>query len=486
MDIPFYPVNDFDPLMKGLVIGGLGILHVFLAQFAIGGGMLMCYFQWLASTGRSANARVFLDSYFRFLVLLSFVLGALTGVGMWFTTIQVSARTIGVMIHEYHWLWSTEWTFFCLEIVAGYTFYRYATILNDRARMALLVLYATGAWMSLFWINGIISWQLTPGQWTETGSIWAGFFNPSFWPSLFYRTVAAMTIASLVACVVINTMKLDREARRELIGKAAHLLIPIALMPLLGVWFLAVIPEDSRTWVLGGSATMTLFLNLTVAASILVGGYALIGLVRQKLYINGATATLLCALGFGATAGGEFIREGVRKPFTIREYLFSNSITADEVRYLRDVGSVAHDPYPMRDADAYPNDQVLLGARVFRAQCSVCHTMDGVNGLMHLAGPWTPVQRRLNIAKLQYTKPFMPPFSGTPEELEALVQLVAWRDEGRPATWPDPRGTPEHEANVRDIATWLEEAGTLPGYVVLRDPELMALNRPEFAEERPH
>ena len=38
-DVPFYPVNDFGPLMKGMVIGGVGILHVFLAQFAIGGGI---------------------------------------------------------------------------------------------------------------------------------------------------------------------------------------------------------------------------------------------------------------------------------------------------------------------------------------------------------------------------------------------------------------------------------------------------------------
>ena len=36
-----YPVNDYGPVMKGLVIGGLGIFHVFVAQFAIGGGFLM-------------------------------------------------------------------------------------------------------------------------------------------------------------------------------------------------------------------------------------------------------------------------------------------------------------------------------------------------------------------------------------------------------------------------------------------------------------
>ena len=192
LDLPYYPIPDYEPLMKGLVIGGLGIFHVFTAQFAIGGGMLMCYFQWLAQTGRNEHARTFLDGFFRVLVLISFVLGAVTGVAMWFTSIQISPRTIGMMIDEFHWIWAAEWTFFALEIFAGYAFYRYAKQLNDRARMMLLVLYSFAAWMSLFLINGILAYQLTPGGWLESRSVAAGFFNPSFWPSLFYRTIVAM------------------------------------------------------------------------------------------------------------------------------------------------------------------------------------------------------------------------------------------------------------------------------------------------------
>ena len=123
--IPHYPVNSFGPLMTGMVIGGVGIVHVFLAQFAIGGGALLCYFQWLAQTGREPLARRFLDGFFKWLVLVSFVLGALTGVAIWLTTIQISARTIGLMIDEFHWVWATEWLFFLVEVTAGYSFYRW-------------------------------------------------------------------------------------------------------------------------------------------------------------------------------------------------------------------------------------------------------------------------------------------------------------------------------------------------------------------------
>ena len=282
-----YPVNDFGPLMPGLVMGCVAIVHVFLAQFAVGGGFLLCYFQWLSIKGKCPHAREFVAGYFKALVLVSFVLGALTGVAIWFTAIQVSSETIGAMVHNFHWLWATEWTFFCLEIAAGYCFYRYHERISDRSGMALLVIYCIAAWMSLFIINGILSWQLTPGRWLETRNMVDGFFNPSFWPSLLFRTVVSTTLAALAACVVINLMKkVDRDTKTHLINRASHLLVPMVVMPLLGVWFLSVMPEDSRSWVTGGSAAMMLFMSVAIGASLMIGAYAIVGMVLNKLYIN--------------------------------------------------------------------------------------------------------------------------------------------------------------------------------------------------------
>jgi cytochrome d ubiquinol oxidase subunit I len=47
----YYPIQDYGSLMKGMVIGGLGIFHVFLAQMAIGGGMLFKIQEWLDQAG---------------------------------------------------------------------------------------------------------------------------------------------------------------------------------------------------------------------------------------------------------------------------------------------------------------------------------------------------------------------------------------------------------------------------------------------------
>jgi mono/diheme cytochrome c family protein len=470
LDAVLYPVNDFGPLMKGLAIGGLGIFHVFTAHFAIGGGFLLCYFQWLAMTGRSASARVFMDSYFRYLVLISFVTGALTGVGLWFTSIQVSPVTIGLMVDEFHWLWAVEWTFFCLEVVAGYAAFRYGPRLTDRARLALLGLYTFAAWMSLFWINGILSFQLTPGTWLETRALWDGFFNPTFFPSLLYRTVAALVVAALVAMVLINLAPgFTREQREELVHRAAWLMAPMVLMPVLGVWFLAAMPADSREWVTGGSIAMTMMLTIAVGASALVGGYALLGLLRQRLYINGATASVLCVLAFAATGGGEFVREGVRKPYTMRELLYSNAVKPDEVAALRLRGLTESDPYPLRNEHELPklkgnpHPHLRTGALVFREQCSVCHTTAGVNALPALTRGWDPEMKRQNFAKLQQLKPFMPPFAGTPVELESLVQFIEWLQQDRPKTWPDAAAdAADYAARLARIRGWLDAAGPNP------------------------
>jgi cytochrome d ubiquinol oxidase subunit I len=450
--VPHYPVNDFGPVMKGMVIGGVGIVHVFLAQFAIGGGMLLWYFERLARRGLEPDARRFVDGFFQVLVLVSFVLGALTGVAIWFTTIQVGARTIGLMLDEFHWLWATEWVCFSVEVVAGYAFVRCGARLDDRSRSRLLALYATASWLSLFFINGILSWQLTPGTPPGAGRVWAGFFNASFWPSLLYRTCVAMALAALAACVVINTLDVDRDRRAALIRRASRFAAPIAAMPLLALWYVAVIPEDSRSWLLGGSMPMLMFVGIAAAASLLVGGYAIVALIVRRHYLNGATATLLLALAFGATAAGEFVREGARKPYTVRGALYSTSIAPDEVASLRASGATANDPYPLRDAARYPNEQLARGAKVYRALCDACHTMHGANALVELSHTWTDDQLRLNIAKLQHTKSFMPPFAGNADDVEALVQLIEWERADAPKAWPARATAPE-------VARWLDEAG---------------------------
>jgi hypothetical protein len=72
---------------------------------------------------------------------------------------------------------------------------------------------------------------------------------------------------------------------------------------------------------------------------------------------------------------------------------------------------------------------------------------------------WTDDQLRLNLAKLQRTKGFMPPFAGNAEDVEALVQLLRWEhgERAMPAA-----AAPGSADALAQIARWLDEAGTEP------------------------
>ncbi len=105
------------------------------------------------------------------------------------------------------------------------------------------------------------------------------------------------------------------------------------------------------------------------------------------------------------------------------------------------------------------NWKLVKGAKVYRLQCSVCHTLRGANGLIHLTGSWELDQMRMNIAKLQHTKPYMPPFAGSAEELEVLVQFLAWTRAGRPQEWK----VYWDQEKLDQIQRWMDEAGTRPG-----------------------
>ena len=65
------------------------------------------------------------------------------------------------------------------------------------------------------------------------------------------------------------------------------------------------------------------------------------------------------------------------------------------------------------------------GSYIYRSQCSSCHTTDGFNAMTHLVRGWQ--DREYGVATLRnlhISKPFMPPFVGTEQDYEDLVDYA--------------------------------------------------------------
>lgn len=425
--LPQFPPFTSETVIPGLWIAAVAVTHVFLAQFAVGGGALVLLFEWRAERRGDEALREFLQRFFTTLVLVSFVLGAVTGVGIWLTLALVAPRGLLLLVTEFHWVWAAEWAFFCLEVIAGYAYYRHRRTLPFRSRMILVSFYSVSAWMSLFWVNGILSFQLTPGSWPD-GTLWSAFFNPAFWPTLIGRTVAALATAGIVACVVAQGVRrIDDHDREEIVRATGPFFLPLVVMPVLAWWFLSVVPPASRAFATGESFAMTLAFGLAAIFSLLFAGYVAIGLFRRRPLMNLPTGVLLLLLAACATGATEFVREGIRKPYLVYGHFYANGVSVDETRRMQRDGVPAFSRWPLANAESFPDDEVRRGRRVYETLCGSCHTAAGrVNSLLVHTAHWDDAMLRTNLASLHLLKPFMPPFGGNDDDLQGLIAYLKW------------------------------------------------------------
>ena len=190
-----YPVWYVPEVGGGLLIALVAIVHVFVAHFAVGGGLFLVWTERKALREKSQDIMAFVKTHTKFFMLLTMVFGGLTGVAIWFTISLIHPAATSLLIHTFVFGWAMEWVFFLVEIVALFVYFYTFGKMDDRTHQLIGWIYFGSAWMSLFLINGIIDFMLTPGAWLTNQNFWSGFFNPTFWPSLFFRSFMCFMLA---------------------------------------------------------------------------------------------------------------------------------------------------------------------------------------------------------------------------------------------------------------------------------------------------
>jgi cytochrome bd-type quinol oxidase subunit 1 len=421
-----YPIFNPGPMGPSTLIAMMAIIHVVIAQFAVGAGIAT---PWLESRALRRNDTLilnFLRRYSRFLILLSFVAGAVTGVGIWFVVGLISPETISLLLRQFVWAWATEWVLFLVEIISGYVYYFYWDRLDAKTHVKVGWVYALSAWGSLFVINGILSFMLTPGGWLETGSFWSGWLNATSWPSLVLRTISSLALAGLFIAVVANLdKKLSTDERRHIINEGSIFLVPLALMIPVSLWYFAASPPAAGRLALGGAIAMTLFFGFGILASTMIGVYAYWGLLRNKRSVHLETALLLTGIALIATASMEYVREGIRKPYVVYQYLYANGLTRTQVDTMRRDGFFAAQPLVMHGRSAETLTPIDRGRAIYEVQCLRCHEIDGYNAMRPLIASWTTEMIRDNTRQLHRLRGYMPPFAGNDRDLDDLVSYLS-------------------------------------------------------------
>jgi mono/diheme cytochrome c family protein len=414
-----YPVWEPPLLGGGLVIGIIAILHVFVSHFAVGGGLFLPITERKAYRENNAALLEYVKSHSKFFVLVTLVFGAVSGVGIWWAIGLVNPEATATLIHVFVWGWAIEWVFFLVEIAAAFIYYYGWNRLDAKTHLLVGWIYFAAAWLSLFVINGILAFMLTPGKWLESPSFAAAFFNPGMFPSCLIRTAVSVALAGVYALVTAATIR-DVALRIDVIRYAAKWVLAGALViPFAGLWYIAVLPPLAREISMGAAPAVTIFTGLSIFFSLLVVIFTYFGPYHHPRYFNLTFALLIAVLALSVTGVTEWVREAVRKPYIIYDYMYANTLRVSDMPRVRQQGVLSAARW-VREHTVDMERPEVSGREVFRVQCASCHTVDGYNSMRFAVKGWSPEMIDYLLLHLNELKGFMPPFVGTEAERTAL------------------------------------------------------------------
>jgi mono/diheme cytochrome c family protein len=404
----------------GLLIAIVAVTHVFISHFAVGGGAFLVLTERRAYAQKDDALLGYVRRHSKFFALVTLVYGAISGVGIWFTIGLVAPEATSSLIHTFVWAWAIEWVFFFVEITSAIIYASQWDRLDRRTHMAIGWIYFVAAWMSLFVINGIITYQLTPGRWLTTHNIWDGLFNPTYWPSLFLRTAMSVLLAGVFG--LLTAMRESAEVRGRVNRWAGQwMVLGAVLLPALAWWYYSRFPDFSRALLNGTlpAAQHPIRMGIFSAALILLIG--LTCAIWKPQAMRKPLVAVLVFLAFSLMASGEYLREFVRKPWVINGYIYSNGLRTTDLAQYQHAGFTREPKFTSTD----DLTSAEYGHDLFVAQCSSCHTIDGYRSMRKRVVGWDPAFAKEMLAHIHLLRGTMPQFAGNEQDRAALGKYLA-------------------------------------------------------------
>lgn len=442
-----YPTFYVPGIGTAWVMGIIGVIHVVASHTSVGASFLFALLETRAYRENKPELMAFIKRYGAFLLVFSYIIGSITGPGIWYAITVASPRGVSGLIHNFVWVWASEWVYFTVEVIGVYALVYLIGKVDARTHLKLTWSFAFASWATMLLIVGVLSFMMWPGHdsWYQTGSTSEAFYNVNFFAQLGTRTGGMLVMAALVGLMVASRVK-DPLQRRGVVGLIAPVgLAGGALAVVMFLYYLQTLPPnalvmlDAHLLPVYGKSMVAVF---AVATLWLLFAWA----CPQRLHTSLAVALFV----FIAVAGvwpEERMRESMRKPYVAGQYIYGNQIIArdvpgkgvtGEVDRIAAHGLLALHPFiPDRLRKLTDANRLEVGRLLTKIACANCHSLEPGGPLrslpdkLHEATDEDLIAAFLRGPLHHGTQPYMPRIDLPEDEIEAIAHYLAVVDSGQ-------------------------------------------------------
>lgn len=444
-----FPLFHLDWLNNRFLIAVIAILHVLINHgLAVG---FIPYITWLEYKGvKNAPSNQITDfewdnfiyKKMKVAFIITTTIGAMTGVGIWFSAALISPTSIGSLIRVFFWAWFIEWIVFVTEVVLILIYFLTWKNANKSLHSKMRHIrfgwfLAIFSWITMALIVAILGFMMDPGNWNNDHSLINGVFNPIYLPQLLFRTPTAMLVGGVYGLTLafFFARKNKELLKRSVKLSSRWILIwaPLSLFAAFNYW--KVLPEamvENMSTAVGTMDFQEYYDVLKIVIIVAISSVLILALfgVFTPSKIKMWMVVIPCFFVFGFLGMFERVREFIRKPYVIGGYMYSNLLRVEDYPLYKKDGVLKHATYASTN-EITDENKIEAGRDVFMLTCSRCHTAKGVNSITYVFERMYGFGKPLDVASvagyipnMHMGRTYMPPFPGNEKELDALAHFI--------------------------------------------------------------
>lgn len=394
-----FPLFYFPEYGSAWMMGITGTIHILASHTSVGAAMLFAFLAQKAYKENRSDYYPYMKKYGMFLLIFSYVIGSITGPGIWYTATAASPRGISALIHNFVWVWATEWVFFVYEVIGVFVLVYFMNKIDKKTHLQLTYTFALASVGTLALIIGIISFMMWPGTqaYYATGSASDAFFGINTFPHMFLRLGFMIMMSGVIGLVISSAMRKENEAlSNELSRKMGYVSIVGGFITLFFfMWYMGTLPDNAHAVF---AFSKDEIIQNRIILTLLFVAYFAVAIIKPKFINPLIASTMIGVILISGLWSGEKLRESMRKPYVAGQYIYSNQIISrdvagknikSELPIIAEKGLLHVNPFvPQRLKTITEENKLEAGALLAKMSCSNCHSLE-------TTGVYRPLRDRL-------------------------------------------------------------------------------------------